>query len=93
MAKLFLVFTTDCHHSHASRDLRGAYGSKTKLFSVLSKVIKEKVKDQYEHAGYESAKDMHTDLMHNLTNLNQTQGLDEEFEIEEIETNTLDYKF
>lgn len=87
-----LIFTADTHHSHASRDLRGIFSSKPKAIAVLKPIIKEKAKEQFEDSGYSTWKEMYEDLIHNLLNLNQTQGLDEEFQLQEVQLNVLDYK-
>lgn len=76
---MYLVYTTDSHHSYGSRDLIGAC---TSLKSVMG-IIKKK-------AVIEGVK-LDEDDYHCLNNYKQTQGLKAnfEFDYEEIETNKL----
>ncbi|NMA74305.1 MAG: hypothetical protein GX963_09140 [Bacteroidales bacterium] len=76
---MFLVYKTDAWHSYASRDLIGVGNT---ILSAIALCIQQSKKE---------GKKISSEQLWNLENLKQTQGYDweEEFDIEEVQTNTL----
>lgn len=79
MKTVFLVFTTDNWHSHASKDLIGC----ATTFNIALKLIKEQVNKDGE--------ELNQDDLYNLNHIKQTQNYagEGEFIIEEITVNKL----
>jgi len=79
MESVFLVYKTDAWHSYASRDLIGVGNT---ILSAIALCIQQSKKE---------GKKISSEQLWNLENLKQTQGYDweEEFDIEEVQTNTL----
>lgn len=87
---VFIVYKTDAHHSYASRDIIGISDSLTALTEVNCGEIKSAIMICLEQADKEGG-EIGEDQLFNLRNIKQTQGYfgDGEFQIEEVELNTL----
>ncbi len=79
MESVFLVYKTDAWHSYASRDLIGVGNT---ILSAMALCVQQSKKE---------GKKISSEQLWNLENLKQTQGYDweEEFDIEEVQTDTL----
>lgn len=76
---VYLIYKTDIHHSYNSRDIIGICTSRDNCVDICKR-----------RARVEKAKISKAQFF-NLANLNQTQGYsgEGEFQIEEVETDTL----
>lgn len=76
---IYLIYKTDNAHSYNSRDIIGALTS----YANVIPIIQQQVEKEGEQ--------LSSDDLHNLANIKQTQnyGGEGEFQIEEIETDTL----
>ena len=78
MSKIYLVYTTDVWHSYSSRDIIGVCTT----FLNCMKVIRAHVKNLKRER-------LSGDNEYDLEKYHQTQGREENYDIEEVEKNTL----
>lgn len=79
MKSIFLVYTTDCHHSQASRDLIGCATTHENALKIIQ--------SECENLG----ETLSEDSLYNLKHIKQTQGHEGEYEflIDELQTDVL----
>lgn len=78
MRKTYLVYSTDAWHSYASRDVIGVCTTFANCMKVIRKHIKENDREK-----------LSDEDKWNLENIKQTQGLEYNYFIEEVEKNVL----
>lgn len=90
MKKVFLVYTADCNLMNDSKQLIGVCSTKPMAIKLLKAHLGLLAIDLHEEKGYNDAHTMLTDLINNLTDLNQTQTLETNYMIEQMELDAVD---
>lgn len=86
--KAILLFTTNFHHSHDSKDLVGVFTNKRKFESTVRNIIKEDLTNNSGDEGQDLTDSIQWNIEFFLEK-NQTQGLSSfELVAEEVEMNT-----
>lgn len=85
----YLLFKTDTHHSHQSKELIGVFTEYGKLMSAAGRFIKQKSKEEFSDREYDNWNDMYDEELDLLIRIKQTQGFSENLIFEEIKFNKI----
>lgn len=87
---VFILYSADANLSYASYTLEAVCESKEKAIELITPTLKRESKNAYKDATYSNAKEMLSDILSNLREMNQTQTLSTNYVIREHLLNTFD---
>lgn len=87
---VFILYSADSHLSYNSYTIEAVCDSKEKAIELITPILKRESQKEYKNATYSNAKEMLSDLLRNLNDINQTQGLSSNYVIREHLLNAFD---
>lgn len=87
--KQYLIYSTDSQLSFNSYSLIAVCDSKAIAVSLIMPELIKYSQENFKSEGYDTSKQQLDDLVYSINNINQTQSMDTNYVIEEVEVNKM----